>query len=178
MAGLVGELLAFSRATHGRPVRLEPVELQPVVERAWNRDGSAGIQPKVEIPSGCRVLGDALLLQRALANLFRNAVRYAGSAGPITVNASREGNTWSVTVADSGPGVPAEALPRLFEPFYRPAPPYTRELGGAGLGLAIVKTCVDACGRTVTARNLEPRGFEVRLPPARGRVSLRPAIGG
>jgi two-component system sensor histidine kinase CpxA len=170
MAALVGELLAFSRATHGRPVRLEPVDLRPVVERAWAREGIESLEFKLEVPADSRVVGDALLLQRALANLFRNAVRYAGNAGPVTVRASREGDTWNLAVADSGPGVPADTLPRLFEPFYRPEPSRTRDLGGAGLGLAIVKTCVDACGGTATARNLEPRGFEVRLrlPAATG----------
>lgn len=168
MAGLVGELLAFSRANHGRTVQLEPMELRPVIERAWNREGAGGVELKLEIPAETRVLGDALLLQRAFANLFRNAVRYAGNSGPIVVVGVRERAHWSVSVADSGPGVPAEALPRLFEPFYRPEPSRTRELGGAGLGLAIVKTCVDACEGTVTARNREPRGFEVqlRLPAA------------
>ncbi len=94
---------------------------------------------------------------------LRNAARYAGHAGPITISARRDGDRAVITVADRGPGVPAEALPRLFDPFFRIEADRDRATGGAGLGLAIVKTCVDACKGTVTARNLTPHGFEVRL---------------
>ena len=60
-------------------------------------------------------------------------------------------------------GVPPEALPRLFEPFYRPEVARGRNTGGSGLGLAIVKRCVSACGGTVAARLREPQGLEVEI---------------
>jgi two-component system sensor histidine kinase CpxA len=103
------------------------------------------------------------LLLRALSNLIRNAVRYAGTDGPITISARRDGNSVTITVADSGPGLPMEEFDRVFTPFYRLDASRTRETGGAGLGLAIVKSCVEASGGTVQCRNREPHGLEVEI---------------
>jgi two-component system sensor histidine kinase CpxA len=169
MAGLVNELLAFSRALHGRPPRLENAELRPLVDRAWAREGGPEVSLVNRVPEKLTVSADAQLLQRAIANLLRNAIRYAGHAGPITVDAARDGSQVVITVADVGPGVAPEALPRLFEPFFRPEDSRARELGGTGLGLAIVRTCVDACRGTVSAANRSPAGFEVviRIPAVR-----------
>ena len=100
------------------------------------------------------------LLLRAIANVLRNAIRYAGEAGPITVSAERDGSQVAITIADRGPGLPDEELEQVFTPFYRPDTARTRETGGSGLGLAIVRTCVEACGGTVTCRNGRP-GLEV-----------------
>ncbi len=171
MAALVNELLAFSRATHGRAIELESIPLLPLVERAWAREGTDAIHHPFEISKSLRVEADAGLLQRAVANLIRNAVRYAADQGPISISATDPGDAVTLTVTDEGPGVPAEALLRLFEPFYRPEPSRSRELGGVGLGLAIVKTCIDACGGTVTANNRTPRGFEVVLTLRRARAT-------
>jgi two-component system sensor histidine kinase CpxA len=109
------------------------------------------------------VRGDTELLTRALSNLLRNAVRYAGEAGPITVSAQREQDEVKIIVADRGPGVPAHDLPRIFDPFYRADASRDRETGGVGLGLAIVKTCIESCGGAVSCRNLEPAGLEVTI---------------
>jgi two-component system sensor histidine kinase CpxA len=80
-----------------------------------------------------------------------------------------KGGVVSITVADSGPGIPAADLEEVFKPFYRPEYARQREAGGAGLGLAIVKTCVEACGGTVQCRSRSPKGLkaEIRLPAAR-----------
>jgi two-component system, OmpR family, sensor histidine kinase CpxA len=69
----------------------------------------------------------------------------------------------NLTVSDVGPGVPVEAVDRIFEPFYRLEEARDRESGGAGLGLAIVKSCVEACGGRVDCKNRAPRGLEVNL---------------
>jgi two-component system sensor histidine kinase CpxA len=109
------------------------------------------------------VSADRDLLVRAIANLLRNAIRYAASAGPITITAMPQGREVLLTVADQGPGVPEEELPRIFDAFYRTDPARTRETGGTGLGLAIVKTCIESCGGTVSARNRQPHGLEVTV---------------
>ena len=103
------------------------------------------------------------MLQRALGNLIRNAIRYAGDAGPIHVTAEPRGEELHITVADEGPGIPEAALPKIFDPFYRLDEARTKESGGVGLGLAIVKTCVEACNGTVTAANREPKGLAVTI---------------
>ncbi len=168
MASLVSELLSFSRALHGRDIRLEPLELRPLVERAWAREYQEGMTLLIDVPAGLHVLADAQLLQRGVANLLRNAVRYAGSAGPISATARLANQRAVLSISDLGPGVSPESLPRLFEPFFRPEDSRSREFGGAGLGLAIVKTCIDACRGTVTASNRNPAGFEVviQIPAA------------
>jgi two-component system sensor histidine kinase CpxA len=81
-----------------------------------------------------------------------------------------KGGAVSITMEDSGPGIPAAELGEVFKPSYRPAYARQRETGGAGLGLAIVKTCVEACGGTVQCRNRSPKGLEaeIRLPAAKG----------
>jgi two-component system sensor histidine kinase CpxA len=169
MAALVNELLAFTKAgLHPRGAALGPVELAPLAARVLAReDPRAAVY--LEVPDGLRVRADGPLLERALGNLVRNALRYAAGTGPVTVAASHVENAEIVlTVSDAGPGVPPEALARLGEPFYRPEAARTREGGGTGLGLAIVKSCVEACQGRVVFRNLEPSGFaaEIRLPAA------------
>ena len=98
-----------------------------------------------------------------MSNLVRNAVRYAGADGPITISAACDGDSAVIKVVDSGPGLPPEELDRVFTPFYRLDASRTRETGGAGLGLAIVKSCVESSGGTVQCRNREPHGLEVEI---------------
>lgn len=163
MSGLVNELLSFSKASLGsRTTTLQPVVLRDVAERALQRERSETAIPlEVRIDPGLRALAEPELLTRALSNLVRNAIRYAGADGPISLTGRLDGDAVVVTVADSGPGVPAEALTRIFEPFYRLDESRARETGGVGLGLAIVKTCITACQGTVEAFNRAPRGLEV-----------------
>ncbi len=164
IANLVNELLSFSKASLIAPAaQLRHVNVREVVERAVHREAPGDGQVKLEISTELVVKADPELLTRALSNLLRNAVRYAGEAGPITVSAQREQDEVKITVADRGPGVPASDLPRLFDPFYRADASRDRETGGVGLGLAIVKTCIESCGGAVACRNLEPAGLEVTI---------------
>jgi two-component system sensor histidine kinase CpxA len=164
MSELVNELLSFSKAAlQSGAIQLKPVLLPEVVERVVRREVADRAQVIVEIPESLRVVAEPDLLQRSLGNLLRNAVRYAADAGPFSVTATQRGRHVFLTVADDGPGVPEEALAKLFDPFYRPEPSRDRQSGGIGLGLAIVKTCVEACRGTVTCRNRTPKGFEVTI---------------
>jgi two-component system sensor histidine kinase CpxA len=164
IASLVNELLSFSKASLTAPAApLRPVQVREAVEKAVRREAPGDAQVHIAVPKNLTVRADAELLTRALSNLVRNAVRYAGEAGPITVSAQREQNQVKITVADRGPGVPAHDLPRIFDPFYRADASRDRETGGVGLGLAIVKTCIESCGGAVSCRNLEPAGLEVTI---------------
>jgi len=164
MSQLVAELLSFSKASMNQSkVPLGPVALAEVVATAVRREQVEGASIQVEIPDGVVVHANTELLQRALANLLRNAVRYAGSAGPITVAARKAEGKVVLEVADCGPGVPEESLPRLFDPFYRVDESRTRDTGGVGLGLTIVKTCIESCGGTVCTHNGEEGGLQVRV---------------
>lgn len=163
MSRLVHELLTFSRAGWRQAVVLREVPLAGLVREVVGREAPAGAVEERIDPSLC-VQADPDLLGRALANLVRNAGCYAGASGGVTVGAERrEDGVVAIAVADEGPGVPTELLQRVFDPFFRAEPSRSRDLGGAGLGLAIVKTCVEACGGRVSARNRDPRGFEVEM---------------
>jgi two-component system sensor histidine kinase CpxA len=161
MSTLVNELLSFSKAGLVRDVGLQPVKLEPLVQRVLEREEANPDIFRIEIPSEIEVRAEPDLLARAVGNLVRNALRYG--AGVIEILAMEQDARVLLVVRDHGPGVPAEALPRLFDPFYRPDAARTRESGGVGLGLAIVKSCVEACRGTVAVRNREDGGLEVSL---------------
>ncbi len=164
LSHLVNELLSFTKAeiTPER-VQLESIDLLPLVENAVQRESKEGADIRIEVPADFKVTANATLLTRALANLIRNAVRYAGDQGPIIIGAGKHEKSAEIIVRDSGKGVSDEHLEKLFDPFYRPESARDRESGGVGLGLTIVKTCVEACNGSVTARNLAPVGFAVTL---------------
>jgi two-component system sensor histidine kinase CpxA len=163
MAKLVEEVLTFSKA-ESLPDRETPVEihLHELIEQIITRE-AAGIGVVVDVPANLSLHTLYKALDRALGNVLRNAVRYAAHAGPIHIQASQENGQTIIKIADQGPGVPPETLPRLFEPFYRPEVARARHTGGSGLGLAIVKRCIEACKGSVTARLLEPSGLEVQM---------------
>lgn len=170
MSKLVHELLSFSRASLERGVNLQPVNVAELVRGVIEREAvPAGVLQQAIEPGLC-VRADPDLIARAVANLVRNAVRYAAAAGPVELAAARVEHKVSIRISDRGPGVPPDLLQRVFDPFFRAEPSRSRETGGAGLGLAIVKTCVEACRGSVSARNREPSGFEVEmiLEPAEG----------
>ena len=175
MSGLVNELLQFSKAgLHPVGSTLEPVDLVPLIQRVVDREGSAPHGCLLDLPSSLRVEAHPELLAKAIGNLVRNGVRYAGSEGPIRITAAAEGPSTRVQISDAGPGVPSSDLARLGEPFFRPDTDRNADTGGTGLGLAIVRTAVAACGGTVAFENLQPRGFRATLtlkPAPEGEVS-------
>jgi two-component system sensor histidine kinase CpxA len=183
MSALVNELLSFSKAgVGGRNVEVQRVQLAEVAARVVAREAREHGGVVLDVPPSLVVLAEPDLLTRGIGNVLRNALRYASPvsagadaahsfrplqhadgrpAGPIVISARRDGAHVELTVTDSGPGVPEHSLHRLFDPFFRPEAARTRETGGTGLGLAIVKSCVEACGGTVTARNVQPTGLQV-----------------
>jgi len=164
MSRLVNELLSFSRASLGAAtIKLHLVVVRDVVDQAVSRESAAAAQIRLNIPGDLCVLAEPELLVRSLSNLLRNAIRYAGQAGPINVSAQRENQHVLLTVTDSGPGVPEAELEHIFDPFYRLDPSRASMTGGVGLGLAIVRTCVESCRGTVTCHNRQPSGLEVVL---------------
>ncbi len=171
MSSLVNELLSFTKmGLQPDEVKLQPIHLALLAQRAVEREGQGDSRLVLTIDPAHRVLADPSLLLRAIANLMRNALRYAGDAGPVQVTSAQQGQQIVLTVADSGPGVPEDLIGQVFEPFRRgdPARTRTNSSGGVGLGLAIVKSCIDACQGEIYCRNRQPTGLEVeiRLPVA------------
>ena len=113
--------------------------------------------------------GDGARLRQVLWNLLANAVKFTPAGGRIDISAKQGAADLEISVNDSGPGIDAEFLPHVFEPFRRGESLTTRTVGGLGLGLAIVRHLVEAHGGTVTADNAQGGGsiFVVRLPTAR-----------
>jgi two-component system, OmpR family, sensor histidine kinase CpxA len=167
MSKLVNDVLSFSKAgLLGRDVKLAPIKAADVVRAALERElGQSGqsVQLMNNVPSDIEVLGDRDLLERAFSNVIRNSIRYAGSAGPITLTGSCNHDKSIIRISDCGPGLPESEIDRIFDPFYRLERSRSSESGGVGLGLAIVKSSVEACGGSVTCRNLPQRGLEVEI---------------
>ncbi len=165
MSKLVGELLTYSKAgMKTTQVNLESVRLKPLVEMVVGREtATENADVKMEVSENIEALAQPELLARALGNVVRNAVRYAGRAGMIRVSAENGNNQVKIIVEDKGAGVPEADIEKLFDPFYRIESDRSRQTGGTGLGLAIVKTCVEACQGKVFAENRSPSGFAITL---------------
>ena len=107
-----------------------------------------------ELPADSRaVRADRRALELVFGNLLDNAIKYCPANAHVTVSASHAGDKVRVSVADSGPGIEPQHLPRLFERFYRVDAGRSRELGGTGLGLAIVKHLVEAMGGSIAVES-------------------------
>jgi PAS domain S-box-containing protein len=177
MVRLVDDLLDVSRITGGKvELALEAVELTEVVDRAIEM-----VSPLIEAKahhlsvnvatSGLTVTGDPVRLSQVVTNLLTNAAKYTPSHGAIDISAAREGAKVSLRIRDSGVGISAEMLPRVFELFSQERQTLARSGGGLGLGLAIVKSLVEMHGGTITARSEGPgKGSELVLElPAHDR---------
>jgi two-component system sensor histidine kinase CpxA len=166
MSSLVNELLSFSKASMGAMAAMQNVNISESVQRAVEREKTDAVTIKVDVPDSLEATAQPDYVFRSVSNVLRNAVRYAGSDGPIQISARQTDGFAVISVADQGPGVAENELDEILKPFYRPETARQRETGGVGLGLAIVRTCMEACGGSVTCRNLTPRGFQVdlRLP--------------
>ena len=109
--------------------------------------------------------GDSELLRRAIENVMRNAIRYAPEESKVEVTLENGGGWAKIRVRDYGPGVPEEALPRLFDPFYRVEQDRDRKSGGVGLGLSIARRAVELHKGKLKASNGRPGLLvEIDLP--------------
>lgn len=164
MAQLVNELLVFSKAgIEGLRRPLVDVDVAAVIERAVRREAISGEDVRMAGAAGVVARADDEYLGWCVANLIRNALRYAGPSGPVEITWGGEGKQVWIRVADSGPGLPESELEKVFAPFYRLDAARTPQAGGTGLGLAIVKSSIETCGGTVSIRNREPKGLIVEL---------------
>ena len=163
LSQLINELLDFSKASIAvDSLPAHDIIVAPLLAQLSERDGMGG-KVDIQCPPDLRVTANTDLLRRALGNVLRNALRYAGDGGPIELRAEKKGKSVIIEVRDRGPGIPEDWLERIFEPFTRPEKARTREAGGAGLGLAIAQTCVEGMGGRIRAENRSGGGLTVRL---------------
>jgi len=144
---------------------LEHIELRPLVE-----DVIALILPRAEeqsvtilndVSPEIRVLADPTRLEQILNNLIDNGVKFNRPGGKVWISARREDEGWiSISVRDTGVGIPPADQPRVFERFYRTEKSRSRDTGGSGLGLAIVKHLVQAHGGALRLESKPDAGSE------------------
>ena len=172
LEALIGDLLTVSALESQQArLQLEPVSLRVAAEAAAEelarqvREKNMTISVEVP-PEFSQPRADAQRLHQVFFNLLDNAVKYVPAGGRIAVSTKLMDNEIEVCVADNGPGIAAEHLPRVFERFYRVDKGRSRELGGTGLGLSIVKHIVQAHGGRVWAESEVGKGsaFYFTLP--------------
>jgi signal transduction histidine kinase len=173
LAKIVQTLFAISRLDAGE------------AQQEWRRFDLAGVAADTagqmsllaedkEISVNCNVEqeavveGDRARIKQVVVNLLDNAIKYTPPGGSIQLNVRARDGKAVLEVLDTGIGIPAAALPHVFERFFRVDKARSRELGGAGLGLAIVKSICTAHGGQIDAKSAEGQGsrFIVELPLA------------
>lgn len=178
---LIAELFAYARIEYlEQEPRREPLELGALL-----REVVAGTQPAAtakgitlalhEAPARCPLLGDSLLLGRAVQNLLDNALRHTPSGGCIHVRWQQDGSRLLFQVEDTGPGIATCDLPHLFTPLYRGEASRNRQTGGAGLGLTIARRILQAHGGDLTAAN-SPTGGAVLTGTLPADQHAQPAV--
>jgi len=162
--------LGHIRETGGKLAR-EDLDLREVLRQAAStlepQAHEQGSSIDLDLPAEpARLPGDRGRLLRAVLNLLSNALKYGSSFQPVRVVLDRAEHGWDIRVSDHGPGIPPEAIPHLFERFYRVDHGRSRDAGGTGLGLAIVRDVARAHGgdASVESRLGEGATFTIHLP--------------
>ena len=175
MNELIASLTTIARLESGpASIRKQPVPLEELVQEVA-RDAAfeaqaRNTQVECEILDELPVTGDPALLRSAIDNVVRNATRYTAEGTAVKSHAEKvtSGRLEEalIQVSDSGPGVPASELGKIFQPFYRIDDARGRATGGVGLGLAITQQAVRLHGGSVRASNLPEGGLlvEIRIP--------------
>jgi two-component system nitrogen regulation sensor histidine kinase NtrY len=155
---IASEFSAYSRIPRLDPQPGDLVRVVAEVVEAYGAAPPAGAQLQMTA-SEPSILArfDAKLLGRAVRNLLENALRACGANGRVDVTVERRGGEARIAVADSGPGVPAEALPRIFDPYF------STHAAGTGLGLPIARRIAEEHGGRIEAGNRAGGGFEVTI---------------
>jgi len=156
---IVEDLADLARADAGQlALAIEGVSLEPVIDGLAREIGprlaGANISLVKEMPPWLpRLRADSTRLAQVLRNLIENAMAHTPTGGAIRIGATASHQIVTITVSDTGPGIPADQLDRVFERFYRTDPSRARATGGAGLGLAIVRQLTRLHGGEVRATN-------------------------
>jgi signal transduction histidine kinase len=177
LEAIIGDLLEVARLeSGGGDLRHETVSVDRLFARAAERHESVlrdkGLALECEVAAGAgTVLGDERRLEQAVQNLVANAVHHTPRGGRISLGAERRDGRVALAVSDTGPGIPPEHLPRIFDRFYRVQSARDQASGGSGLGLSIVRAVIERHGGSVTAANRAGGGarFEIVLDAGASR---------
>ena len=169
LEALVNDLRLLSQVDAGElPIHLQSLDPKTLLERAaatfQHRAELQQIALKVEVQANLPDLAlDEARMMQVLSNLIANALQFTPAGGVITLRAEREDNRVCLFVSDTGQGIPAEELERVFDRFYRVDSARQDSAGGSGLGLAIVKALVEAQGGKVSAASQMDKGTVFRI---------------
>jgi two-component system sensor histidine kinase CpxA len=170
---IIGQMLQLSHLRAMEPTLTRvPVDLTTllteVVEDARIEANAVNKNVEWTPTMSVEIEGDHDLMRSAIENVLRNAVRFTREGSAVEVSMTREAGDTHVIIQDHGPGVPADELEKIFEPFHRVAESRDRDSGGTGLGLAITARIVGMYGGHVKARNRDTGGLcvEITLPTA------------
>jgi two-component system OmpR family sensor kinase len=176
MTRMVEGLLELARADAGQHLERKPLELDPVLERVERQASQLARDVSVTLsgPPAGKVIGNADALTQLFLILLDNAIKYSGVGGRVSLQRAREDGLVRVRVADNGPGVAPDELPRLFDRFYRA--PSARGRSGTGLGLPIARWIVEEHDGSLSVESQPGHGstFTVSLPAQPGSSVPRP----
>jgi two-component system, OmpR family, sensor kinase len=177
MAQIVDDLLALSQFDYGeKALQLKPLDFSDLVievcEQQRNQAKSKGVTLELTETVPVEIEGDSSRLRQMVRNVLDNAIKYTPAGGRVTVGLDRsKGNEFRLRVSDTGIGIPADALPHIFDRFYRVDQARTREEGGSGLGLSIVKQIIEAHGGSVSVKSDLGAGTIMTLTMPKGNVT-------
>ena len=167
MSSLVSDIVGIT-IVEGDPALegAETVRLSEILDAVVNdcavEAGMQGCNLDVQGRISGEVLGNRELLRRAVENVVRNAIRYSPQSSTVCISTRQSDHDAVIAVRDYGPGVPEDALPRIFDPFFRVEEARSANGGGSGLGLSIAKRAVQLHHGTIAARNASP-GLRVEI---------------
>ena len=175
LSRLTEDLLKLARVEAGKlEIEFQPVQIKDLIEgcaatislKGTSRQVLMSIDYPDDLPT---VAGDPAMLREVLQNLFDNALKYTPPNGEIALRAVAENGNVTVTVSDTGIGIPVIDQERIFERFYRVDAARTREIGGTGLGLSIAKHIVEAHGGRIWVESMVGQGskFHFSVPISR-----------
>lgn len=173
MSRLVTDMLTLAKMEVARSnAKLSRISLKPVIERAREefspRFETQDKKLEIQISDDPNIMGDSESLYHLFSNLIENALKYSEKGASVKVSLNNRNGLTTLAVEDSGMGIPKEAIPRLFDRFYRVDRQAARAKGGTGLGLSIVKAIADMHDAVIDVDSTEGKGttFTVTFPPA------------
>jgi two-component system, OmpR family, phosphate regulon sensor histidine kinase PhoR len=171
MHHLIDDILELSSIESGGiSIQPKPISLLNLVREVFTNISNKAEEFKVElineVPPETQVFADVMRLEQMLTNLIDNAVKFNREGGNVTVSCQKNGTADLINITDTGEGISAEHLQRIFERFYRPDRARSREIGGTGLGLAIVKHLAKLHGGEISVSSTLGKGsiFTIELP--------------
>jgi len=173
MTRIIEDLLELSRfEANDAPIKGAPIDVAAMASLLRKDVLARPTHPRqveVIIESGATLIGEEAMIQSAFSNLVDNAAKYTPPEGSVAIRWWTDSDGAHFSVRDTGPGIPAEHIPRLTERFYRVDPGRSRETGGSGLGLAIVKHALHRHGAHLQIESIEGRGstFTCHFPVER-----------